>query len=190
MNADSYSIDRRRIGVVGGSAGGHLAGLLATAGNEKLRGTGESNDIQACVVMAGEMDLEDQEFLRASREDPRQRAAIFLGGTWEQAKDRYVLASPAAHVSDRTAAMLFLDGEQDHPAGRYTKMTQRLDACGIYHEFHLIAGAPHAFWSVDPFFVEAMGFIVPFFDQTLKHASNHAPRSQPQEGGVSTTKLH
>ena len=58
-NAKEYKLDPDRIGVVGGSAGGHLAGLLATTSKVKtLHGDGGnekfSSQVQAAVVMSGD----------------------------------------------------------------------------------------------------------------------------------------
>ena len=61
-NAKKYKLDPDRIGVVGGSAGGHLAGLLATTSTVKtLHGNGGnkkfSSRVQAVVVMSGPMRI-------------------------------------------------------------------------------------------------------------------------------------
>ncbi len=61
-NAAKYGIDPDRIGAVGGSAGGHLVGLMATGWKEKtLQGDGghadQSSRLKAAIVMAGPMQM-------------------------------------------------------------------------------------------------------------------------------------
>ncbi|MCZ6673772.1 MAG: alpha/beta hydrolase [Verrucomicrobia bacterium] len=175
-NANKYNIDPNRIGSVGGSAGGHLSGLLGTSGPatylEGLGGNqGESSQIQACVVMAGGMDWRTEEALQTASEDPRRRIYTFLDGTWESAKQSYNNASPVFHVSKATPPMCFMDGEFDSPGTRYSGIIQKLDTLDIYYESHVIDKAPHPFWSSYPFFKPAMDILVSFFDRTLKNES-------------------
>ena len=60
-NAANYGVDPKRIGAVGGSAGGHLVGLMAAAAHvEQMHGDREevtSTELQAAVVLAGPMEL-------------------------------------------------------------------------------------------------------------------------------------
>ncbi len=173
-NAKTYNIDPHRIGSVGGSAGGHLSGLLGTSGPATyLEGhsanTNYSSVIQACVVMAGGMDWRTQEALKSAAEDPRRRIYTFLGGTYETATHTYHNASPVFHVSKASAPMCFIDGEFDSPGTRYSAIIQKLDTHGIHHESHVIKNAPHPFWSSHPFFDPAMYILVTFFDRTLKN---------------------
>ncbi len=171
-NARTYNIDPNRIGSVGGSAGGHLSGLLGTSGPatylEGLGGNDEySSSIQACVVMAGGMDWRTPDSLKAAAEDPRRRIYTFLDGTFETATQTYHNASPVFHVSKATPPMCFMDGEFDSPGTRYVGIIHKLDTLNIYHESHVIKNAPHPFWSSHPFFDPALGILVNFFDKHL-----------------------
>lgn len=171
-NAKKYDIDPDRIGSVGGSAGGHLSGLLATSGPATyLEGLGGnetySSQIQACVVMAGGMDWRTPESLQAAAEDPRRRIYTFLDGTIDEVPQTYHNASPVFHVSKATPPMCFMDGEFDLPGTRYGAIIEKLDALGIYHESHVIKNGPHPFWSSHPFFEPSMEILVNFFGRTL-----------------------
>lgn len=172
-NAKKYKIDPNQIGSVGGSAGGHLSGLLGTSGPASyLNGLGgnenQPSHIQACVVMAGGMDYRMQRTLDSLASDPRRRGYTFLDGTLESVPHNYHNASPVFHVSKATPPMCFMDGEFDSPGTRYPEIIQKLNTLGIYHESHVIKNAPHPFWSSHPFFDPAMEILVSFFDQTLK----------------------
>ncbi|MDG2170992.1 MAG: alpha/beta hydrolase [Opitutales bacterium] len=172
-NAKKYRIDPNQIGSVGGSAGGHLSGLLGTSGPASyLNGLGGNEDqpssIQACVVMAGGMDYRTERTLDSMASDPRRRGYTFLDGTLESVPHNYHNASPVFHVSKATSPMCFMDGEFDSPGTRYPEIIQKLDTLGVHHESHVIKNAPHPFWSSDPFFDPAMEILVSFFDRTLK----------------------
>ncbi len=172
-NAQTFRIDPDRIGSVGGSAGGHLSGLLGTSGHSPGLNHGgnhldQSSEIQACVVMAGSMDLTTEDSKRSATHDPRRRTATFMGGTWEEAKQTFIDASPVTHVSKHTPPMLFMDGEFDRPGERYPEMIKKLDTHGVHHESHVIENGPHPFWSSHPFFDPALDILTEFFDRTLK----------------------
>ena len=172
-NAKTFRIDPTRIGSVGGSAGGHLSGLLGTSGHSKrLNRAHEHADIsaaiQACVVMAGNMDLTTEQSRESAREDPRRRMIAFMGGTWDETKQSYKDASPFTHVSEKTPPMLFMDGEFDSPGTRYPAIIEKLNTLGIHNESHVIENAPHPFWSSHPFFEPALDILSEFFDKTLK----------------------
>lgn len=172
-HASTFRIDPQRIGAVGGSAGGHLSGLLGTSGqNEALNRGGsflnQSSEIQACVVMAGAMDLTTEVMRGSAASDPRRRMRTFMGGKWEQAKQNYVDASPITHVSTQTPPMLFMDGEFDRPGERYPEIIAKLTACDVAYEVHVIENGPHPFWSMHPFFTPALTLVSQFFDKTLR----------------------
>ena len=173
-NARTFRIDPDRIGSVGGSAGGHLSGLLGTSGySRKLNQSDEpyasySPAIQACVVMAGTMDFTTDEEIEKALSDPRRRLTTFMGGSCESAKQNYIDASPITHVSQRTPPMLFMDGEFDRPGERYPSIIKKLDTFAIHHESQVIKDGPHPFWTSHPFFNPALDILVKFFDRTLK----------------------
>ena len=173
-SAGKYNIDPKRIGAVGGSAGGHLCGLLAATSRQGSIYEGDRGDmrpsssIQAAVVMAGPMDLTTPEMLERAANDPRQRLITFMGGTWEEAKENYIDASPNLHIDKHTPPLCFMDGEFDRPGERYVATKEKLDAHGIPHETHVIKNGPHPFWSAHPFFEPALKHVETFFKKHLQ----------------------
>lgn len=68
-HAVSYGVNPDTIGAIGGSAGAHLVGMLATSGGVKaLEGDGgnseASSEVQAVVAMAGAYDLQSKQAVR------------------------------------------------------------------------------------------------------------------------------
>lgn len=160
--AKRFDIDPDRIACIGGSAGGHLSGFMAsTNGTKEFEGEGDhrdtSSDVQAAIVMCGAMDLLDPvmvERVEAAAGKPEGDAIIdFMGGAVpSKNREIYKQASPLTHVSKNTPPMLFIDGENDRPRARYTDFWKKLDEFGTPHEFVLMPAAPHPFWAMKEWF--------------------------------------
>lgn len=146
-NASKYGIDPNRIGVAGGSAGGHLVALLGTGGDVKeLEGnlgvTGVSSRVQAVCDIFGPTD-----FLRFEpmNRDPKSLLAQLLGGTVEEKKELYRLASPVTHVSKDDPPFLILHGTADKlvPVSQSEILEQALKQAGVEVTLVKIEGAGH-----------------------------------------------
>ncbi len=91
-------VDPERIGVMGGSAGGHLTGLLAmTNGKPEFEGKGsnpeQSSKVQAAIVMAATMDL-----VASNKEKTGEGTIAFFGATAAENPTLYAQVSPITHV--------------------------------------------------------------------------------------------
>ena len=145
-------IDPKRIGAVGGSAGGHLVGLMAAAPHlPALQGTGghadRSSRLQAAVVLAGPMELATGPVAEKSRKQPQQsNSNLWLGKTVDEAPDLYRLASPLSHLSPDTPPMLFQVGEHDVPL-RNQATRDRLRELGVRVESQLYRHGKHGCWN-------------------------------------------
>jgi arylsulfatase A len=180
MSAKRFGMDPNRIATIGGSAGGHLSGFVATTnGRDEFEGQGDhrkySSAVQAAVVMCGPMDMLDDYMtsrIRKSIGAPNGDAVVdFMGGAlpWKQ-RETYELASPLTYVDSRTPPMLFIDGENDRPRERYAKMWKKMDALGIPHAFALMPDAPHPFWVYEAWFQPTVEAVDQFLKQHLKAA--------------------
>jgi acetyl esterase/lipase len=114
-HAQEYNINPDRVGVWGGSAGGHLSLMVATAdGFESDNGwPAYSSKVQAACSYWGPSDLVaigvafDRGLIQNS-------AAIeFIGGTYSEMSQVYWLASPLYHVSADDPPLLLVHGELD-----------------------------------------------------------------------------
>lgn len=171
-HADRYGIDPRRIGAVGGSAGGHLVGLMATAPHVKaFQGNGgnprQSSRLQAAVVMAGPLELATGPVADRSRKFPkRSNANRWLGKTIDEAPDLYRKASPITYISEKTPPILFMAGEQDHPE-RNAATRSKLKALNIETGIYVVKGARHGCWNRNPWFTPMVDRMDKFFSHTL-----------------------
>ena len=135
-NADKFQIDPKRIGAVGGSAGGHLVGLMAAGGgNPELQGDGghrnQSARIEAAIVMAGPMEMLTGSVAENSRSGAaKSNSNSWLRGTVDEKPDLYRLADAYVQIDKQTCPILFMVGEHDNPA-RNQPSRDKLKSLGI-----------------------------------------------------------
>ena len=106
---------RTRIGVTGGSAGGHLAQFLGvTADVKEFEGDGgnpEQSSRVACVVnFYGPSDFTKS---YGKSVDAAQVLPLFLGGDLDNAPHRHIVASPLYWVTPDAAPTLCIHGTED-----------------------------------------------------------------------------
>ncbi|TWU47041.1 alpha/beta hydrolase [Rubripirellula reticaptiva] len=166
-HAAEYKVDPKRIGAVGGSAGGHLTGMVATTVGKYDVGNhlDQSSELQAAVLLGAGVDQ-----VKRSEESakPIQNCVVFFGGTLNEKREIYAEASPITHVSAKTCPILFMDGEKDRPGMRYVDIRPKLDQFGIDNEFIMIPGAKHGQWNKQPFRELYRNEFHKFFDANLK----------------------
>lgn len=161
-HAQRFNINPQKIASLGGSAGGHLAGFIATTtGSGRFEGTGEhqevASDVQAAIIMCGPMDLLEPESVKrinAAAASSAGHAMIdFLQGqTPNSNHGLYQMASPLFHASKRTPPMLFIDGEKDNPGIRSKKLREILNNQQIPNRLIVLPEAPHPFWVYQQWF--------------------------------------
>ena len=152
-NAHRYQIDPDRIGVTGGSAGGHLAQFLGvTAGVQQFEGTGGNAGISSavrCVVnVYGPSDFTKS---YGKSVDAAQVLPLFLGGDLEQARHTHILASPLYWVTPQAAPTLCIHGSEDKYVAHEQAvwMVERLKAADVEAELLTLPGAGHGFKGAD-----------------------------------------
>ncbi len=169
-NAKKYNIDPDRIGVTGGSAGGHLAQFLAvTAGVKQFEGDGgnpEQSSRVACVVnYYGPSDFTKS---YGKSVDAAQVLPLWLGGDLEKARQKHITASPLNWVTPNAAPTLCIHGTEDKYVAHEQAvwMIDRLKACGVEAELLTLQGAGHGFKGKDAETAEKA--MLAFFAKHLK----------------------
>lgn len=169
-NAKKYAIDPDRIGVTGGSAGGHLAQFLGVTPDVKQfegdGGNAEQSSKVACVVnYYGPSD-----FTRSYGKsvDAAQVLPLFLGGNLEQARPKHIQASPLSWVTPTAAPTLCIHGTEDKYVAHEQAvwLMDRLKAAGVEAELLTLEGAGHGFKGKDAETAEKAMFA--FFAKHLK----------------------
>lgn len=150
-NATKYNIDPNRIGVWGGSAGGHLALMVActdeTAGLEGNGGWEKySSRVQAVCSYYGPTDLTHMKD-GGDTTGPTQ----FVGGSLLEKPEAYKLASPITHVTLDDPALLMVHGESDRvvPFTQSLMMKETYLKLGLKVELVKVLNAGHVFRAID-----------------------------------------
>ena len=152
-NASKYHIDPERIGVMGGSAGGHLAQFLGVTGDVKrFEGSGgnaEQTNRVACVVSYyGPSDFTKS---YGKSVDAAEVLPLWLGGNLEQARPKHIQASPLYWVTPDAAPTLCIHGTEDKYVANEQAvwLIDKLKASGVEAELLTLDGAGHGFKGKD-----------------------------------------
>jgi len=185
-HAKEYGFDPDRIGVWGGSAGGHLVALLGTSGDVKeLEGDVGGNldfssRVQAVAVFCGPSSFRIEDL--KGREDTQEgktpdTIAKLLGGTIQEKPELARLASPAAHVTPDDPPFLIVHGANDPivPVQQAHIQAVALKKAGVEAVLHIDPEAGHGVMNA-----KTIKLAEEFFDKQLKgKASCTKPGSAP-----------
>jgi acetyl esterase/lipase len=139
-NADRYGVDKRRVVVTGGSAGGHLALMVGlTPKSAKL---GPSPKVRAVVNFYGITDVGDQ----LAGPNRREYAVKWI----PEQQERFALArrvSPMTYVRGGVPAVLTIHGDADKtvPYAHGVNLTKALRDAGADAELLPVPGGGHGF---------------------------------------------
>lgn len=161
LNSKTWEVDSNRLGVIGGSAGGHLTLMLATTADEgdpnsKDEVERTSNRIRAGVAWFPPTHLE--KFLKLKQQFPA------LEFDTKKIPD----VSPLEHVTADDAPVYLAHGDKDElvPVGESEAIVEKFKAANVDHELLVIPGAGHAFVGDD--MKKVMEGTLNWFDKYLK----------------------
>ena len=174
-NFHRFHADPGRIGVVGGSAGAHLAGLLATTASvEELHGEGGNPDVssavQAAVVMSGPMQIASGSVAeRSLNPHTKKPNAVWLfGGNVEEKRNLYLLGDAHEHIDASTPPILFQYGGNEDPS-KVDPSVAKLKKLGVATKvLSNYEGGNHGCWNRHPWFLPMMDDIDDWFQEHLK----------------------
>jgi acetyl esterase/lipase len=164
-HAADYHIDPDKIGVWGGSAGGHLVSMLGVTGQNAGFDVGQyldqSSRVQAVVDMFGPADL------TLGFSDAYRNLHEEVFGGFDLAK-----ASPVTYVSSDDPPFLILQGDADTtvPLSQSQEFYDRLAAAGISAQLVVVHNGPHGLGAPNesPSRQQLTAMIVQFFKEHLK----------------------
>lgn len=171
-NAKRFGVDPKRIGTWGGSAGGHIVGMMAGQLPKERFVTGDLQDVssavQATCIMAGPTDLTNGKFIENLRKSgEKSNSFAWFGKLYDDAPELYREASPVTHFTDKTGPVLFLTGDLDNP-DRDAAGLEKLQSLGVPTKQVLIEGGKHGCWMRHPWFTPCVDAVDAWFKEHLK----------------------
>ncbi|WP_019876067.1 alpha/beta hydrolase [Sporichthya polymorpha] len=141
-NADRFNIDRRRMALLGSSAGGHIAAAVATAGDGRDR-------FRGVVVLSGLLNP-----VTVTKQAPDFEDAVvqdkLLRCDPTECPDVYRDATPAAALNRRDVPSLLFHSEGENPfdTAQAREFAARSRGVGVPSTLKVLAGDQHgaAYW--------------------------------------------
>jgi acetyl esterase/lipase len=157
-HAEDYGVDPERVGAYGWSAGGQLAALLGARDTRDATApmASYSSRVTSVVDLAGDVDL------AAYTQPPALHEVVsLLGGTVQEAPERYRDASPLTWIDRRTAPFLVIHGDRDDivPIEQSLRLVASLQAAGVEVEYVELANAGHDDLTWDRVGPAVLGFL-------------------------------
>ena len=150
-HAAKYHFDKNRIAVIGFSAGGHLASLMALSNNNEVKefyppGNKINFKIRCAFDFYGPSDL----VMLATNPDTsvnneRNPVSILLGAMPVNRPDLAKIASPVTYVDKNDPPFLIVQGEKDEsvPNTESKILSSWLTLAGVPNTLIIVPGAPH-----------------------------------------------
>lgn len=168
-HSQELNIDQKKIGVIGSSAGGHLALMLATTTPDvdtiQAATSSHPTPIKAAISIAGPTDL--------SAPLPHQSELVvenFIGKKRAEAPDLCREASPIVFVNKYSSPILFIHGDKDEivPYEQAVNMQAACKKSGLASELVTLHDRGHADGGDPKENEAAIRTIVNFLAQNLK----------------------
>ncbi|MFM5931938.1 MAG: alpha/beta hydrolase fold domain-containing protein [Novosphingobium sp.] len=151
-NAARYRIDPTRVGIWGGSAGGHLTALTALSCKETRLDPAADKDVcaSAAVTWYGVFDFAAMAAGRVNGVDGA--AERLLGCTGRCTPEAYAPVSPVTYIDAKDPPFLLIHGTEDKvvPVEQSRIGEARLRAAGVPVETIYIDGVDHSFIGKTP----------------------------------------
>lgn len=181
-NAKTYNIDPEHIGVVGGSAGGHLSALVATAGGKdafpRIGGHDDQSDRVQCVIdifgptnfatvmEQAENDKNVRNIFKFNT--PSDPYSSLIGVALNEDKAKTDAVSPVTYVSEDNPPTLILHGTHDTlvPYAQSEELAAALKVKGVPVWLQTLPGSGHGGGGFGK--PQIVSLMQNFFDKYLK----------------------
>jgi acetyl esterase/lipase len=148
QHADQYKLDRDKLALIGFSAGGHLASLLALSNNNNVKAfypEGKKPHFKIKLVLDFYGPSDFLTIKGHDSKDPQSPLTLLLGGTVADNPGRAKKASPVTYIDKNDPPFLIVQGEKDESVNpeQSISLSALLTKAGIKNELIIVPGAPH-----------------------------------------------
>ena len=155
-HSDEYGLDPGRFGAWGDSAGGHLAALLGTSGENESR-------VQAVADWFGPVDFTEVENRSTENQPFREyygAAGALLGGPIRENHALAAEANPITYITPGDPPFLIIHGTADGtvPVDQSRELAAALEDAGVGVTYIEVEGGGHGFQPEQPYFTKTMEF--------------------------------
>ncbi len=159
--APRFKLIKRKIAVLGGSAGAQIATLVGVSeksGAFKVKG--RNHRVQAIINLDGITS-----FIHPEADAEGAYAAYWLGGDRKTNYSAWKAASALEYLHKKTPPVLFLNSSFDRFHAGRDDMIDYLNANGVYNKTHTFKDSPHSFWLLEPWFTSTVDQITSFLNK-------------------------
>lgn len=151
QHASEYHIDQNNIAVIGFSAGGHLASLLALSNNNQVKDFYPADtDIHFKIKLALDFYGPSDLIVLSGSPDPAVNnldnpIAVLIGASPVERPDLAKRASPVTYIDKDDPPFLIVQGENDKsvPNTQSKMLHSWLDLNGVTNKLIIVPNAPH-----------------------------------------------
>jgi acetyl esterase/lipase len=171
QNGPQYNIDIDHIALIGFSAGGHLASLLALSNNNYVKAFyhhRKKTNFKINLVLDFYGPSDFLTLKGNDNKDPKNPINLLLGATVADRPDLAKIASPITYVDKHDPPFLIVQGEKDQSVNpdQSISLSKKLTAVGVKNELIIVPGAPHFGVMFDAEFIRKRIFV--FLDEYMK----------------------
>ena len=170
VHAGDYGVDPNRLGLMGASAGGHLASLLAVRnGNSDAKPGNDKATVKAVAVFFPPTDFLEYADNGDSQASERVSMMALRGAAWhlteEETREKLTRISPARVATKDAPPFLLIHGTADTvvPQSQSEKLRKALEDQGVPAKLILKEGGGHPWLTIH----EEVAVIADWFDSHL-----------------------
>ncbi|WP_342645977.1 alpha/beta hydrolase [Mucilaginibacter sp. CSA2-8R] len=176
--AGKYHVDTTQIAVLGFSAGGQLATLLGTTGNNPIFTDPQSQlkkystKVNAIVDIDGTLAFIHPESGEGDDSKSTSAATYWFGYNKTEKPDLWRQAAALTYAGPQTPPTLFINSAVDRMHAGRTDYINDLKQGNVYTEVRAFPDTPHTFCLFEPWFTPTVNYITGFLDKIFPHNKN------------------
>ncbi len=179
--ADKYHVDTTKVAVLGFSAGGQLATLLGTTGNNTIFTDAQSKlkkygtQVQAIVDIDGTLAFIHPESGEGDDSKSTSAATYWFGYNKNEKPELWRQAAALTYAGSQTPPTLFINSAVDRMHAGRTDYIGALNQGNVYTEVHTFPDTPHTFCLFEPWFTPTVNYITGFLNKVFPKSKSDRP---------------